>query len=119
MRKPRALLLQQGVQRRVAVAVVERAEQAIHERQPLLRPFGNRGGPAASLVWTQPAPQTAIRRTVDPAHARQPVTKADQRADGIPPQRCRRGSHFALDVYATPLREHVLEDSDEVLAQPE
>ena len=48
-REPRALLLQQCVQCRLAVAVAEHAKQPIHERQPLLRPFGNRDGPATSV----------------------------------------------------------------------
>jgi len=118
-RESRALFLQQCEQCRLAVAVVERGEQSIHERQPLRRRSGNRDRPAVSVSWTQPAPQIAVGCAVHPANARQPVARTGQRADRIPAQRRRLGSQLALDIAATPLRDHVLEDGHEVLAQPE
>ena len=117
--EPRVLFLQQRVQCRLTVAVAERAEQPIHERQPLPRRVGNRDGPAASGCWTQPAPEIAVGCAVDPAHTIEPVAKAGQRTDRIPAQRCQLGSRLALDIGAAPLRDHVLEDGHEVLAQPE
>jgi len=95
--------MRQCVQCRLAVAVADHANEPIHERRSLLRPGGNRDGPAMSLRRTQPGPQTAVGHTVDPAHARQPVAKTGQRTDRIPPQRCRRHDPVAFDIHATAL----------------
>src|ERR1700730_1653671 len=55
---------------------------------------------------------------VDPTNARQPVARAGQRTDGIPAQGRQLGRP-TLVLAATPLRYHVLEHGDEVLAQAE
>src|SRR5881628_3352862 len=107
------------MQGRLAVAVAERGEQLIHERQPLRRSSGNGEGPAVSICWTQPAPQIAVGGPVDPAHTFQPVAKAGQRTDRIPAQRRQPGSQLALDSAAASLWPYVFEDGDEVLAQAE
>jgi hypothetical protein len=95
--EPPAIFEEQRVQRRLAVAVLERAEQSIHQRQPLLARIGNLHDPAArlrrgcgaqaSVRWVQPASQIAVRCAVHPANARQPVAGARQRADRVPAQR--------------------------------
>jgi hypothetical protein len=116
-REPRTFFLQQRVQCRVAIAVAKRADQALHERQPLLRCPGNGNRPAVSVCATEPSPQLAIGCAVHPANTRQPVTRAGQRTDRIPGQRRRLAGRLARDMATTPLRDYVLEDRDEVLAQ--
>lgn len=85
-RKSRAVLLQQRMQGRLAVALAERREQSLHERQPLLRRSGNGDRPAVSVCWRQPAPQTAVGRSAHPVRTFKPVAKAGQWTDRVPPQ---------------------------------
>src|SRR5439155_24646093 len=115
----RALFPQQRMQGRLAVAIAERTEQPIYRQQPLIRRFGDCGGPSRSVCWMMPAPEIAIGWAINPVNAREPVARTGQWTDGIPAQGRQLGSRPRLDLAATRLRYHALKHGDEVFAQPQ
>jgi hypothetical protein len=106
------------VQRRLAAAVAKDGEQRLHQRQPLLHGCGTRDRPAVAVLPTQPPADIAARIAAFPPHARQPIAGSGQGTDGVPADARRHDLRWRA-TKAAPLRDGVLEDRHQVLAEPE